>query len=474
MSYMTRKFFLFIISIMAALGAVSCIEDGVSTSPADQPAFSVDTLDLGTVFSGQPTPTYKFMVYNRHNKVMSISDIRLRGEAAKTFRINVDGTAGYSFNNIEIRPNDSIFVFVEATMARGGGRDITKATDFIDFITNGVKSSVVVTATGRDIDELRGVTLESDTRWTADVPHQIFDSLVVAPGVTLTIDKGTELFFHDKASLQVRGRLIIEGSHDAPVVMTGDRTDNIVGDLPYDLLASQWGGIQFHPTSSGSRLTHAVIKNTTGGVLADSVPPTPDGQPGLTLVNCRLRNSAAYSFMSWFSDVTAVGCEFAEAALSPFTAVGGNLTVTNCTMANYYLFSAPQLSIVTLDHYSEDTRSADSAEPLMRATFANCIIYGLGNDFNAGDLEGTDVWVKRCLLKSEGSDDNRFIGCLWGADPLYNVIRDEYIFDYTLQPGSPAIGVADASLTPEWWTADLTGVAVAGNLGAYQQVKSAE
>lgn len=454
--------------IFAALGFVSCIEDAVSTSPADQPAFSVDTLDLGTVFSGQPTPTYQFLVYNRHNKVMSISDIRLRGDAAKTFRINVDGTAGHSFNNIEIRPNDSIYVFVEATMPRGGGRDITKATDYVDFVTNGVTSSVVLTALGRDIDELRGVTLEADTRWTADVPRQIFDSLVVAEGVTLTIDKGTELYFHDKASLQVRGRLLIDGTPEAPVVMTGDRTDNIVGELPYDLLASQWAGVSFHRSSSGSRLSHAVIKNTTAGVLADSVPAAPDGQPGLLLVNCRLRNSAGYSFMSWFSDVTAVGCEFAEAALSPFTAVGGNLYVANCTMANYYLFSAPQLSIVTLDHYSDETRAQDSAEPLMTATFANCIIYGLGNDFNAGKLDNTDVWVKRCLLKSEGSDDDRFISCILGQDPLYNVVREEYIFDYTLQPQSPALNAADPTLTPAWWTTDLTGAPTSTTLGAYQ------
>lgn len=469
---MTRKFFLLTILFIGALGTVSCIEDGISSSPADQPAFSVDTLDLGTVFSGQPTPTYKFMVYNRHDKVMSISNISLRGEASKTFRINVDGTAGSSFRDIEIRPNDSIFVFVEATMPRGGGRDITSAIDHVDFLTNGVASSVVLKATGRDIAEHHAETLESDTRWNAEVPHQVFDSLVVAPGVTLTLEAGTELFFHDKATLDVRGRLLIEGTPESPVVMTGDRTDNIVGDLPYDLLASQWGGVRFYPTSAGSRLSHAVIKNSTAGVLADSIPAASDGAPGLELVNCRLRNSAGYAFMSWFSNVRATGCEFAEAAISPFAAVGGNITVTNCTVANYYLFAAPQLPLVALEHYNEDSRVEGSDQPLMTAAFANCIFYGLGTDFSADDLDGSSVTVNRSLFKSKGSDDDRFIACIWDADPLYNVKREEYIFDYTLQEGSPAIGVADAALIPQWWTTDLTGAPVSGNLGAYQRASS--
>lgn len=464
---MTRKLFYLIIALVAALGAVSCIEDGISTSAADQPAFSVDTLDLGTVFTGQPTPTYKFMVYNRHDKVMSISSISLRDDAGGTFRINVDGTAGRAFRDIEIRPNDSIFVFVEATLPRGGGRDVTAVTDHVDFVTNGVSTDVVLKAVGRDIAEHHAEVLEADTRWNAEVPHQVFDSLVVAEGVTLTLEAGTEMFFHDKATLEVRGRLVVEGTPEQPVVMTGDRTDNIVGDLPYDLLASQWGGVTFHRTSSGSLMSHAVIKNSTSGVVADSVPAA-SGSPGLQMVNCRLRNSAGYAFMSWFSDVSATGCEFAEAAISPFAAVGGRVDMTNCTVANYYLFAAPQLPAVALEHYSEETRVEGSAEPLMSAVFANCIFYGLGSDFSAGELDGTDVTVVRCLLKSEGSDDDRFQSCLWGADPLYNVNRSEYIFDYTLQSGSPAIGAARAELMPQWWTADLTGAPVTGNLGAYQ------
>ncbi|MDE6764735.1 MAG: hypothetical protein K2J52_00325, partial [Duncaniella sp.] len=105
-----------LISAFTALFLASCIEDGFDTSPSSQPIFSVDTLDMGVHFTSQPTPTRRFTVHNRHDKLLSISDISLRDNGSDIFRINVDGFAGTEFHNVEIRPNDSIFVFVEAPL----------------------------------------------------------------------------------------------------------------------------------------------------------------------------------------------------------------------------------------------------------------------------------------------------------------------------------------------------------------------
>ena len=45
---------------MAAATFTSCIEDGFTTSPSDQPVFSTDTLDLGDLFTLGPSPTARF------------------------------------------------------------------------------------------------------------------------------------------------------------------------------------------------------------------------------------------------------------------------------------------------------------------------------------------------------------------------------------------------------------------------------
>lgn len=445
--------------IAAALAVMlaSCIEDSVSSSAADQPDFSVDTLDLGVVFTSQPTPTYSFRVYNRYSKVISISSVSLR-DPSGSFRLNVDGQSGRTFSNIEVRPNDSIFVFVEATVPPGAaGITERRVSDHIDFVTQGVTRSVVVAATGRDVEVMRGVVIDSDTRWSAGVPRQIFDSLVVAEGATLTLDPGVELFFHDKASLEVRGRLLSHGSVESPVVMTGDRTDNVVADIPFDLMASQWSGVTFHTTSGGSAVEHTVIKNMAQGVFVDSVAAPDAATPGLYLRNCRIRNSAGYAFTAWFSDVRAVGTEFSDAALTPLLLVGGNHVFNHCTVANYYLFAAIAYPLVNLTHFNADT-DAGSDLPYMKADFSNCIFYGLGDDINTGNLDDTDVYIRNTVFKSAGDNDGHFIASVWDTDPLYLTVRDEYIFDYRLSDDSPVLSAGDPTLTLPEAATDFYGV----------------
>ncbi len=93
-----RYILLFLPFLMA-----SCIEDGFDMSPSAQPAFSVDTLHMGIHFTESPTPTRRFTVHNRNNKMISISDIAVReADGGAIFRINVDGFAGTEFHNVEI------------------------------------------------------------------------------------------------------------------------------------------------------------------------------------------------------------------------------------------------------------------------------------------------------------------------------------------------------------------------------------
>ncbi|MDE6282772.1 MAG: hypothetical protein K2L97_02150, partial [Muribaculaceae bacterium] len=143
------KKFKILLSLIAGMLAMSvsltsCIEDGVSTSSADQPVFSTDTVRLGSLLTLGPSPTSRFVVYNRHDRIINISDISFRDDDAGQFRMNVDGLSGRRFSNIEIRPNDSIFVFVEATLAENGKNLPVEVLAHIDFRVNGVTSSVPV------------------------------------------------------------------------------------------------------------------------------------------------------------------------------------------------------------------------------------------------------------------------------------------------------------------------------------------
>lgn len=467
------KHILSVIAVVMTMALTACIEDGVTTSPSDQPSFSVDTLKMGLVFTEAGTPTHSFTVYNRHDKVLNISSISLREGDRGIFRLNVDGFMGKRFSNVEIRPNDSIFVFVEATLPPNGAIVPITIEDHLDFMTNGVMTSVVLSADGQDVDRKRGVTITTDERWEAGKPYQIFDSLVVAQGATLTIDAGATLYFHDGATLRVDGTLKCNGTVEQPINMTGDRTDNVVSDIPFDLMSGQWAGVYFGSTSRDNEISHTSIRNTVNGVVVDSIP---DAQiPAVTFVNCILRNSMSSALTVIHSNVKAVGCEIADAANGILRLRGGNSVFNHCTFANYYLFSAPGDAIICYSHLNTDSDDA-SGLPYTTADFANCIIYGNGADMSHGDLTGTGVMIRNCSLKSAGVDDDNFIACLWECDPLYYTVRNEYIFDYRLKDESPAIGAGNLDLMDAEAATDFYGLPRGYNpdLGAYVYTPSEE
>lgn len=428
----------------------SCIEDGVATSPSDQPLFSTDTLRLGENFTLTPTATARFKAYNRSSRILSISSVTLRESTPGTFRINVDGMAGSAFHNVEIRPGDSIYIFVEATIPPTGSGTLSTVNGYLDFLTNGVSSTVVLNASAQDAERHTAhVVRAPGEQWSPSLPHIIFDSLVVAPGATLTLPAGSSLYFHDKAYMKVYGTLITEGTPAAPVLLTGDRRGNVVGNIPFDLMASQWEGLTFAPDSRGSRLSHTTVSNTVSGISA---------LPGseVCFYNSRLRNSAGSALAAIHADVTLVGCELAEAADNVLAVTGGTLRADFCTFANYYLFRYPSSPVVSISHTGASDSDTEHPDlPGARALISRSIIYGLSPvDFSPSSLDGTDIHLHACVLKSAGSDDSNFTSCTWGAEPLWGVIREDYIFDYRLHPSSPLHASAPVSL-PSSLPADL-------------------
>lgn len=461
-----------LIFFMAVVGMGGCIEDGFTTSPSDQPVFSVDTLDMGVIFTDQPSTTHRFTVYNRASKGLSISRISLSGANAGLFRLNVDGFSGTEFGDVEIRAKDSIFVFVETTLPPNERNVPVEVTASLDFVTNGVTRSVTVAAQGRDVVRLRAHTVEADTRLTADKPYQIFDSLVVAPGVTLGIDPGAELYFHDGARMVVRGTLCARGDAGKEIAMAGDRTGFVAADISFDIMDRQWTGLFFTSTSRDNEMCYTHVCNTWQGVTVDGAADAAD-PVSLLLVNSRLRNSGNLVLEVHDADISAYGCEFAEAAAGVVLLDGGSHVLNHCTLSNNYLFAAISGPILSFANISSDP-DTESERPFTRAAIDNCILYGIGPELSHSDLAGTDIMLRRCLLKSAGNDDDNFISCLWDADPVFRTVREDYYFDYRVKADSPAIGAADPSLTAPEAATDRYGLprGPAPDLGAY--VYSAE
>lgn len=462
------------IAMLLSVAMTACIEDGISSSPSDQPTFSTDTLKMGTVFTSEGTPTYSIRVYNPYDKILSISRVGFKNGGTGMFRLNVDGQSGREFNNVEIRPNDSIYVFVDACLDVQNSALPLTVEETIEFETNGKVQQVVITADGQDVERLHGHTIDVNTDWSDGMPRQIFDSLVVAEGAKLTIGPGMKLYFHSGAQLTVRGTLDIKGTAEQPVELSGDRFGLVATNVPYEIMSQQWGGVYFAPTSRSSKMEYAVVKNTDYGVLVDSVT-TSGSTAALELVNCRLRNSGGRVLTTLHSNVTVTGCELAEAAAGVAYFHGGIIKLLHCTLSNYYLFSAVSGPLVTLRHTNVVTDDG-SGLPYTSATIANSILWGNGGDMSTGNLDDTGVFVTNCILQSDGEDDEHFTNILWGQDPLFYTDRSSYYFDYRVRDGSPAIGASNAELDAALPSTDFYGTPRSNpaTLGAFEVKSTAE
>lgn len=462
-----RYFILTLIGVISLM-AVGCIEDGFTASSSDVLAFSRDTVTFDTVFTDLGTPTARLVVRNAAKKGVMISSIRFRDPDTR-FTLNVDGMSGREFSDVEIRGRDSIYVFIECYIPATQGASPGLVADELEFVTNGVTQTVRVEAYGQNVTRLRNVVLSADTRLTAEHPYVIFDSLTVAKGAVLSIDPGAQLLFHDGASLVVEGRLQAVGTPEAKIQLRGDRLDNVLPDVSYDIMAGQWRGVRIAAGSFDNRLECVDMRSTVSGLTVDSCADL--SRQKLTLINSWLHNSQGNVLTSSYARVDAYGCCFSEAAGSVVSLTGGEHEFLQCTIANNYLFSAIRGAQLSLNHVLP-AHETENGQPLMRARFFNSIIYGLGVELNEDDYTGSDVEFRYVSLKSAGEDDANFMNCFWDTDPMFLTDRPKYYFNYRLADDSPVKGSADASLITPLVRYDMDGVdrlgSVAPSLGAYQ------
>jgi hypothetical protein len=133
-----------------------------------------------------------------------------------------------------------------------------------------VRASIV--AAPRPERRLAGVLQGADLRWDADADVVLTGDVEIPEGATLTVASGARVLAAPRASVDVKGRLVVAGTKEAPVLFTRLRADGGT--------AGGWGGIHVH-AGGAARLTHALL--TQGGADPDRafghrVPGSP-GQP---------------------------------------------------------------------------------------------------------------------------------------------------------------------------------------------------
>lgn len=448
------------------------------TKNADQLAFSTDTVLFDTVFTQIGTATRNFKVYNRGKGTLQISSIRLARTNSR-FRINVDGLPGREFSNVEILPDDSMYIFVEATINPNGTDNPLVVTDSILFEVNGVVKDVDLVAWGQDanyivadqlIPNLPPIrVLEPNAYWSSNKPYVIYGYAVVDSGNSLRIQEGANIHFHSGSGLWVYkgGKISVEGTFGRPVTFQGDRLEPAYENTP-----GQWDRIWINAGAENSTINYAVIKNGFIGIQAEPDPFDPlagTSSSKLTIRNTIIQNSSgvgifARNFRIHAENVVVVNSGQYGIGISG----GGEYTFLHATVASYG-FSAGQRKTPAFFMTNEYESSPDvyTIRPITNSRFVNCIFYGSLEtefDYSINQSVTNDFVFQNCLVKrKELINSPEFINLFYNQDPLF---KNRLEYEWQLSEKSPALNKG----IPTTATFDFTGTLRDENpdLGAYE------
>ena len=136
-------------------GILACEKYELYRSPDARLGFSTDTVFFDTIFTTIGSATRELKVYNTYDQPLEIEFIELAKGEQSVFRLNIDGLASSYAGDIEIPPNDSIYIFIEVTLDPNKQDSILVIQDSIVFSTNGNLQDIDLLAWGQDVHIFR-------------------------------------------------------------------------------------------------------------------------------------------------------------------------------------------------------------------------------------------------------------------------------------------------------------------------------
>jgi len=371
--------------------------------------FSSDTVSIDTIITQLGTITKRdFKVYNPYNKSIRIKNIKLAKGANSDFIINVNGMGVGEQSDIEIKPNDSLYIFIQAKLKKNNVDTLVIHEDKLQFTLDESVQEVTLIAWGRDATFYSKHILQASTTWAAGTSVMIFDSLIVPAGQTLTIEAGAMVLFKPKANLVVYGTFIVNGTLDNPVIFEGYRLQ-----YRYQHVPGQWGSIILGATSSGNTIKNALIRNGTNGFsLQESTTPI-----DLNLENVTIDFMSYAGLLCYGAKIKAANCVISNCSYYALKLnEGGSYEFTHITVfCGSAIDHIRNNEAIYINNYKIDGENK-LPKDLLNATFQNSILSGINsNEFKADKVDGALFNVKfvNSILKqkekNEYMDDKSFI-----------------------------------------------------------------
>jgi hypothetical protein len=443
----------------------SCRKEGLYTGNDAILSFSADTLMFDTVFTTVGTVTRNFRIENTSNKTL-VLDINLQNlDGLGTFRINIDGTSGTAFKNIEIPANDYIYAFAEATIDYGNTNNPFIIADAIEYKYNNTIQNSYLQAWGQDAYFHSGVIYSQDVVWINDKPHVIvrdtfFGGFGVDTFSSLTIEPGCQIYTTFGAGLYVEGELNIGlAGNQEQVTFQSDRIETLQNGVGFDDKAGLWTGIVLFSGSKAEIYNTSINQATVGiqGRLHTSINVLIDNtsRPEILLDKVEIKNSSQNAFI-------AINCKssvtnslfYASGSQTVAIALGGEATFDNCTIYNNGTSGSDASEAIILSNFAQTSIGEGGLNHLDKADFTNTIIHGSAEEklaFSTDDQVDFNYSFTNCLIKSQLESEGGFTDCLFNQDPNFEDTAED---NFHLKDTSPCInaGIDNGILVDIYFT----------------------
>ena len=458
----------FYIALIFSIPLISCKKDHLITNNQNATLhFSQDTVLFDTIFTSIGSITKELMVYN-NNDFDIITNVSLNGSSQAHFRMNVDGEPGSEINDVLIRANDSIFIFIEVTIDPTNTNTPYIVSDSLTFNTGNKKQTVDLVAYGQDayfhtantygnIINNNDTTkffyhqINCDETWNNDKPHVIYGYVIVDPGCVLTINQGTTVHLHKNSGIIVGnpfmentgGSIKVNGSLGNEVTFRGDRLDQW-----YDSIPGQWDRIWLYPGSIDNEFSYTNFYNGTIAIHADTIG---NNNPTAIINNCRIDNMSSIGILGQGSKLEVNNSIITKCGqYSVACNIGGDYSFKHCTFANYWNFTNRQTPSILLNNYYEGADGNTYTRNLNNAYFGNCIIDGnLSTEISFQNNNNAlfNYTFDHCLIKidpEENTNTSNYINIHKNTDPGF---ENKKLYDFHLNENSICNSNGDFNIT---------------------------
>jgi len=366
--------------------------------------WSNDTVYFDTIFTRQsqtgnyPISVTKILSVKNPSALWVNANFEVAGGDQSSYKINVDGLSGSKINNIEIAPNDSVFVFVQCALEANKETQPALVLDSIWARVGTRNSKIMLAAYGWDAHYVRDSIIPNNTVWS---------------------------------------EFNIEGSKEARVSIQGDKPVFSSKTLP-----NQWYGIYFAPGGKGN-ITYGDITNASFGVRTDSLAQ--GNAPSIRLSNTRIQYCGQTCLVSLSGGIEAENCLFADAGSYTFLGYfGGWYNFNHCTFADH-----SQIAIRRDGHFGMTNTLRDGNGYLLdvkNLTFSieNSIIWGNRMDEVTLDkVDQADFNFNSSFSLFRTKNEEEIIPKTtnyFNLDPLF---EDHEIGNFSLTTISPALEKAN-------------------------------